>query len=151
MRRYVTNDQDWEQVDDEDFWGMNYTEPTTEIQEKIESIIHTWGGEHPEEEQADMRKLNPERERFSVPHASRDPEFPKDKNLENEDIFEISGIPQKWAQFGFSKSPNFEIRQQASLSQSSYYTRHRHDPFTIRTSEYGRSAMASSQTHPDEL
>ena len=42
-----------------------------------------------EEEQADMRKPNPERERFSVPHASRDPEILKDRNLENEDIFEI--------------------------------------------------------------
>ena len=40
-----------------------------------------------------MIKLNPERERFSVPHASRDPEIPKDRNLEKEDIFEIIGNP----------------------------------------------------------
>jgi len=25
MRRYVSNDQDWEKVDDEDCWGINYT------------------------------------------------------------------------------------------------------------------------------
>ena len=42
MRRYVTNDQDldWEKVDDEDCWGVNYTEPTTAIKDKIESILH---------------------------------------------------------------------------------------------------------------
>ena len=86
MRRYVTDEQDWENADDEDCWGVNYTEPTTEIKEKIEFILHTWGGEHPEEEQADWRKPNPERERFLVPHASRDPEILKDRNLEYEDI-----------------------------------------------------------------
>jgi len=63
--------------------------------EKIESILHTWGGDHPEEEQDDMRKLNQERERFSVPHASRDPEILKDRNLENEDIFEIIRNPSE--------------------------------------------------------
>jgi len=40
MRRYVTDEQSWEKVDDEDCWGMNYTGPTTEIKEKIESILH---------------------------------------------------------------------------------------------------------------
>ena len=30
MRRYVSNDQDWEQVDDEDCWGVNYTGKETE-------------------------------------------------------------------------------------------------------------------------
>jgi len=91
MRRYVTNNQDWEKVDDEDCWGVNYTEPTTEIKEKIESILHTWGREHPEVEQADMEKLNPERERFSGPHASSNPGIhvaPRTHmHLENEDIF----------------------------------------------------------------
>jgi len=43
MRRYVTNDQDWEKVHDEDCWGVNYTEPTTQIKDKIESIFHTGG------------------------------------------------------------------------------------------------------------
>ena len=55
MRRYVSNDQDWEKVDDEDGWGVNYTESTSQIREKIETILHTWGGEQPEEEQ-DERK-----------------------------------------------------------------------------------------------
>jgi len=41
MRRYVSNDQDWEKVDHEDFWGINYTEPTAQIREKIETILHT--------------------------------------------------------------------------------------------------------------
>jgi len=44
MRRYVTNNQDWETVDDEDCWGVNYTEPTSQIGEKIETILHTWPG-----------------------------------------------------------------------------------------------------------
>jgi hypothetical protein len=43
MRRYVTDEQNWEQVDDEDCWGMNYTGPTTEIKDIIESILHSWG------------------------------------------------------------------------------------------------------------
>jgi len=107
MRRYVTNDQDWEKVDDEDCWGVNYKGPTTEIKEKIDSVLHKWGGEHPEEEQDDMRNLNPERERFSVPRASRDPEILKDRNLENEEMFEIiSNLPEVGAIQIFEK-PEF--------------------------------------------
>jgi len=93
MRRYVSNDQDWEQVDDEDCWGVNYTEPTAQIRGKIETILHIWGEEQPEKEQDEMTKLTPERERFSVPHASRDPKILKDMNLENEDIFELIQNP----------------------------------------------------------
>jgi len=73
MRRYVSNDQDWEEVDDEDCWGINYTEPTAQIEAKIETILYTWGEEQPEEEQDEVTKPIPERERFSVPQASRDP------------------------------------------------------------------------------
>jgi len=93
MRRHVSDDQDWEQVDDEGCWGVNYTEPTAHIREKIETIIHTWGEEQPEKEQAEITKLTPERERFSVPHAARDPKILKDRNLENEDIFELIQKP----------------------------------------------------------
>jgi len=49
MRRYVSNDQDWEEVDDEDCWVINYTEPTAHIKAKIETILHTLGEEQPEE------------------------------------------------------------------------------------------------------
>ena len=35
MRRYVTDEQDGDNVDDEDCWWVNYTEPTTEIKDKI--------------------------------------------------------------------------------------------------------------------
>jgi len=49
--------------------------------------------EQPEEVQDEAAKLNPERGRFSVPHASRDPRILKDMNLENEDIFEIIRNP----------------------------------------------------------
>ena len=51
------------------------------------------GEEQPEKAQDEVTKLNPERERFSVPHASRDPRILKDMNLENEDIFEIIRNP----------------------------------------------------------
>jgi len=37
--------------------------------------------------------LTPERERFSVPHAARDPKTLKDRNLESEDIFELIKKP----------------------------------------------------------
>jgi len=81
MRRYVSNDQDWEKVDGEDCLGINYTEPTAQIIAKIEPILYTWGEEQTKEEQDEVTKLNPERERFSVPHASRDPRILEDMNL----------------------------------------------------------------------
>jgi len=39
--------------------------------------------------------VTPERERLSVPHAARDPQILKDRNLENEDIFELIKKPPK--------------------------------------------------------
>jgi len=74
MRKYVSNGQEWEEVEDEDCWGVNYTEPTAHMKAKIESILYTWG----EAEQDEVAKQTPERERFSVPHASRDPRILKD-------------------------------------------------------------------------
>ena len=59
MRRYASNDHDWEKVDDEDCWGVNYTEPTPQIREKIETILHTWGGEQPKEAQVEIKKTEP--------------------------------------------------------------------------------------------
>ena len=93
MRRHVSNDQDWEQVDDEDCWRVDYMEPTSQIREKMTAILHTWGKEQPEIAQAVKIKPSPERERFSVPHAARDPQVPKDRNLGNEDIFELIKNP----------------------------------------------------------
>jgi len=107
MRRYVSNDQDWEEVDDEDCWGINYTEPTAQIKAKIETILHTWGEEQHEEEQDEVTKLIPERERFSVPHASRDPRILKDMNLENEDIFEIIRNPPEKGVVRIFEKPEF--------------------------------------------
>jgi len=82
MRRHVSNDQDWGQVDDEDCWGVDYTEPTPQSREKMTAILHTWGVEQPEIAQVGKIKPSPERERFSVPHAARDPQVLKDRNLE---------------------------------------------------------------------
>ena len=73
VRRLVSNDQDWEQVDDEDCWGVHYIEPTPQIRGKMTVILHTWGEEQPEIAQGVKIKPSPERERFSVPHAARDP------------------------------------------------------------------------------
>ena len=39
MRRHVSDEQDWEQVDDEDCWGVDYTEPTSQIWENIKAIL----------------------------------------------------------------------------------------------------------------
>ena len=75
MRRHVSDDQDWEQVDDEDCWGVHYTEPASQIREKMKDILHTWGEEQPETEQVERIKLSPERERFSLSHAARDPQI----------------------------------------------------------------------------
>jgi len=44
--------------------GVDYTEPTSQIREKMTAILHTWGEEHPETDQAVRIKLSPERERF---------------------------------------------------------------------------------------
>ena len=55
MRRYISNDQDWEQVDDEDCWGVNYTEPTAHIRGKIETILHIWGEEQPRQNRTRLR------------------------------------------------------------------------------------------------
>ena len=73
MRRYNSNDQDWEQVDDEDCWGVNYTEPTTQIREKIETILHTWGEgkTEPDQEKTDQTRL-PNRPQKSFPRKNAD-------------------------------------------------------------------------------
>ena len=81
-------DHDWEQVDDEDCWGVDYVAPTPQIREKMTAIFHTWGEEQPGIAQVVKIKPSPERERFSVPHAAIDPQVLKDRNLENEDIFD---------------------------------------------------------------
>jgi len=107
MRRYISNEQDWEQVDDEDCWGVNYTEPTTQIRGKIETILHIWGEEQPESEQDEITKSIPERERFSVPHASRDPKILQDENLENEDIFELIKNPPEVGAVRIFEQPEF--------------------------------------------
>jgi len=70
-------------------------EPTAQIRGKIETILHIWGEDQPEKEQDEITKLTPERERFLVPHAARDPEILQARNLENEDIFELIKNPPK--------------------------------------------------------
>ena len=82
-------------------------QPTSQVREKTETILHTWGGEQPEEQQDEIKKLNPERERFSLPHASRDPRILKDRNLGNEDIFEIIRKPQEVGAVRIFENPEF--------------------------------------------
>ena len=70
-------------------WGVDYIGPTARIKEKIEATLHSWG----EPIQGASTKPTPDRERFSVPHASRDPKILQEINLENEDIFELIKNP----------------------------------------------------------
>ena len=67
--------------------------PASQIREKMKAILHAWGEEQPETEQVERIKLSPERERFSESHAARDPQILNDRNLENEDIFELIKNP----------------------------------------------------------
>ena len=85
--------------------GVNYTEPTTQIRGKIETILHIWGEEKPEPEEDETTKSTPERERFSVPHAARGPKILKDRNLENEDIFELIKNPPEIGAVRIFKQP----------------------------------------------
>jgi len=55
----------------------------------------------------EVTKLNPQRERFSVPHASRDPRIFKDMNLENEDIFELIKNPPEVGVVRIFEKPEF--------------------------------------------
>ena len=64
-------------------------------------------GELPEEQQVVWKQQKPERERFSVPHASRDPEILIDRNLENEDIFEIIRNPPEVGAVRIFEKPEF--------------------------------------------
>jgi len=111
MRRYVSNDQGCEKVDDKECWGIKYKEPTAHIREKIDTILHTWEEERSEEEQDEVTKRNPERERFSVQHAFRDPRILKDMNMENEDIFEIIRNPREEGAVQIFENPEFWTRQ----------------------------------------
>jgi len=147
MRKYVSNDQDWEKADDEDCWGINYTEPTAQIREKWKPSSTPGGGKQPEEEQDEITKLTPETERFSVPHASRDPRILKDRNLENEDIFEIIRNPPEKGAVRIFEKPEFWDSTIGLTHSYSDHTRHSHNSTTIRTSKHGRSTMAPIETH----
>jgi len=81
--------------------------PLHKLKQRLEPSSHTWGEEQPEEEQDEVTKLIPERERFSVPHASRDPRILKDMNLENEDIFEIIRNPPEKGVVRIFEKPEF--------------------------------------------
>jgi len=82
-------------------------EPTAQIKANIGTILYTWGEEQPKEEQDEVTNLIPERERFSVPHASRDLRILKDMNLENEDIFEIIRNPPEKGAVQIFENPEF--------------------------------------------
>ena len=114
----------------------------------METFLHTWGEEQSEKEQDEVTKLNPERERFSVPHASRDPRMLKDLNLENEDIFELIKNPPEVGVVRIFENPEFWDDNRPH--PCSDHTRHSHYSATIRTSKHGRSTMAPSETHLNE-
>ena len=75
----------------------------------MSAILHTWGEEQPETAQVVViaMKSSPERERFSVPHAARDPQVLPDSNLDNEDIFELIKNPPEIGVVRIFEEPEF--------------------------------------------
>ena len=75
--------------------GVDYVAPTPQTLGKMSAILHTLGEEQSATAQAAYvaTKSSPERERFSVPHAARDPQVLQDRNLDNEDIFQLIENP----------------------------------------------------------
>jgi len=104
--------------------------------------------EQPGTEQAERIKLSPERERFSVPHAARDPKILKDRNLENEDIFELIKNPPEIGAVRIFEQP--EILDTSIGPIQAVTTGHCHRVFTIGPSKHGWSTMAPFETYPDE-
>ena len=136
------------QVDDEDCWGVDYVAPTPHIREKMTAILHTWGGEQPETAQVVAIKSSPERERFSVPHAAKDPPVLQDRNLENEDIFELIKNPPEIGVVRIFEEPEFwdtSLGPVQAVTTQGIATE-----FTFGPPMHGRSTMAPSETYPYE-
>ena len=94
-------------MDDEDCWDMNYTGPTTEIRDQIESILHSWGGGSQKSNRLRGNNRN-QREKGSLFHTHlRDPETVINRNLQNEDIFEIIRNPPEVGAVRISEKPEF--------------------------------------------
>ena len=72
---------------------MDYTSPSEEIRRKINSLLQAWGEEVPVEIEEPEASIKPDRERFTVPHASRDPDILQNKDLINENIFDLIQTP----------------------------------------------------------
>jgi len=73
--------------------------------------------EQPEKEQNEITKSTPGRERFSVPHAAGDPKILQDRNLENEDMFELIKNPPEIKQSESLNNLNYGIRPLTPLRQ----------------------------------
>jgi len=141
MRRYVSNNQDWEKADDEHCCGIIYTEPTAQIREKIETILHTWGEEQLEEAGRGNKTEPRERKVVGATRVQRS-KILKDINLENEVIFEMIRNPQEVGAVRI-----FEKHEFWDSTIGNDHTRHSHDSATIRTSQHGRSTMTPSETY----
>ena len=70
-----------ETVDEEDSWGKDYASQSEKIRRIIDSLPQALGKEVPEEVEEPKASIKPEKGRFSVPHASRDPDILRDKHL----------------------------------------------------------------------
>ena len=92
---------------------MNYTWPTIEIREKIDALIHTCRGVPPLKKQEGQKQRKPDRERFSVPHASRDPEILVDRNLGNKYIFDLMRNPPEMGVVRILKNQSLGTRPKA--------------------------------------
>ena len=133
---------------------FDYMEPTPQIREKMTVILHTWGEEQPETAQVVNIKPSPERERFSVPHAARDPQVLKDRNLEYEDIFELIKNPPEIGAVRIFEEPEFSKNLNLGHIHrprpGSNHAGHCYREFTIGPLKHGWNTMAPFETYPYE-
>ena len=105
-----------------------------------------------------------------MPHAARDPKILKDKNLENEDIFELIKNPPEIGAVEIFEQPELwdtsigpiqAVTTQGiatvylpsgplSMDGAQWHTGHCYRLSTIGPSKYGWSTMAPFETYPDE-
>ena len=114
----------------------------------------TLGGRKPETAQvvAVAMKSSPERERFSVPHAARDPQDPQvlqDRNLDNEDIFQLIKNPPAMGVVRIFEEPeswDTSFGPVQAVTTQGYC----HREFAFGPLMHGRSTMAPLETYSYE-
>jgi len=149
MRRYVTEKQDWEIVDDEDYWGMNYKGPTTEMKEKIKSLLHTWWGKPSRTTGREATTETGEKKILSTPRVQRPRNIGRQESGKRGHLRHHQESPRN------GSSPNFRktriLGHDQRPYQSRYNTKNSHDPASLRPLKPRRGTMATPQAHPRRL